>query len=46
MGTILLSFLSAKFPIFNANDDVEALMEITAIIGKKKMDKCAQLHSQ
>lgn len=46
VGTILLSFLSGKFPIFNANDDVEALMEIAAILGKRKMEKCAQLHSE
>ncbi|KAG8906788.1 hypothetical protein FRC01_007895, partial [Tulasnella sp. 417] len=44
VGTIMLSFLSGKFPIFNANDDVEALMEIAAILGKRKMEKCAQLH--
>ncbi|KAG8908179.1 hypothetical protein FRB99_008722 [Tulasnella sp. 403] len=46
VGTILLSFLSGKFPIFNANDDVEALMEITTILGKRKMEKCAQLHNR
>ncbi|KAG8985628.1 hypothetical protein FRB90_004571, partial [Tulasnella sp. 427] len=46
VGTILLSFLSGKFPIFNANDDVEALMEIAAILGKRKMEKCAQLHNR
>ncbi|KIO31104.1 hypothetical protein M407DRAFT_68455 [Tulasnella calospora MUT 4182] len=46
VGTIMLSFLSGKFPIFNANDDVEALMEIAAILGKRKMEKCAQLHSE
>lgn len=45
-GTILLSFLACKFPIFNANDDIEALMELAAILGKRKMEKCAQLHSK
>lgn len=45
-GTILLSFLSCKFPVFNANDDIEALMEIAAILGRKRVEKCAQLHSQ
>ncbi|KDQ15378.1 hypothetical protein BOTBODRAFT_108590 [Botryobasidium botryosum FD-172 SS1] len=45
-GTILLSFLACKFPIFNANDDIEALMELAAILGKRKMEKCAQLHNR
>ncbi|KAG8916543.1 hypothetical protein FRC02_003754 [Tulasnella sp. 418] len=45
-GTIMLSFLCCKFPIFNANDDIEALMEIASIIGKRKMEKCAQLHNR
>lgn len=42
----MLSFLACKFPIFNANDDIEALMELAAILGKRKMEKCAQLHSK
>ncbi|KAG8865425.1 hypothetical protein FRB96_000316 [Tulasnella sp. 330] len=46
VGTILLSFLSCKFPIFNANDDVEALMEIATILGRKRIEKCAQLHNR
>jgi serine/threonine protein kinase len=44
-GIILLSILTRKFPIFNSNDDTEALMEISAIFGKAKMDKCAAVHS-
>ncbi|KAG9002360.1 hypothetical protein FRB94_003976 [Tulasnella sp. JGI-2019a] len=46
VGTILLSFLTCKFPIFNANDDIEALMEIAAILGRKRIEKCAQLHNR
>jgi hypothetical protein len=44
-GTILLFFLSGKFPLFHSSDDVEALMEIAAIIGKRKMESVATLHS-
>ncbi|KAL7413178.1 kinase-like domain-containing protein [Mrakia frigida] len=45
-GIILLSILTRKFPIFNSNDDTEALMEISAIFGKTKMDKCASIHNR
>ncbi|PPQ88779.1 hypothetical protein CVT26_012661, partial [Gymnopilus dilepis] len=45
-GVILLFFLTGKFPIFQSNDDVEGLMEITAIIGKKNMEKVATLHAR
>ena len=44
-GIILLFFLTKKFPIFQAGDDVEALMEIATIVGKRKMEKIATLHS-
>ncbi|KAJ2931030.1 hypothetical protein H1R20_g6060, partial [Candolleomyces eurysporus] len=43
-GIILLFFLTHKFPVFQANDDIEALMEIAAILGKSKMEKVATLH--
>jgi cell division control protein 7 len=39
-------FLSGKFPLFASSDDVEALMEIAAIIGRKAMEKSATLHSK
>ncbi len=44
-GMILLFFLSGKFPLFQSNDDVEALMEIASIIGRKQMERTATLHS-
>ena len=44
-GMILLFFLTEKFPLFQSNDDTEALMEIASIIGKKRMEKAATLHS-
>ncbi|GAA5918563.1 hypothetical protein JCM6882_002337 [Rhodosporidiobolus microsporus] len=46
VGIILLCFLTRRFPFFNSNDDTEALAEITAIFGKKKMELCASLHNR
>lgn len=43
-GVILLTFLSRRFPFFNSPDDVEALIEISTIFGKTRMQKCALLH--
>ena len=45
-GVILLSFLTKKFPIFRSNDDIEALMEIATIIGRRKIECAAALHSK
>jgi cell division control protein 7 len=45
-GIILLFFLTAKFPLFQSNDDMEALIEIASVVGKTKMEKAATLHSR
>ncbi|CAE7218840.1 unnamed protein product [Rhizoctonia solani] len=45
-GIILLACLSGKFPLFNSNDDTEALAEIAAIVGRNRMEKCAMLHNR
>jgi cell division control protein 7 len=45
-GTILLFFLTGKFPLFQSNDDMEALVEIACVVGKTKMEKAATLHSR
>ncbi|KAG5648699.1 hypothetical protein DXG03_000046 [Asterophora parasitica] len=45
-GMILLFFLTGKFPLFQSNDDIEALMEIATIIGYKEMENIATLHSR
>jgi hypothetical protein len=45
-GVILLFFLSKKFPIFQSNDDIEGLMEIAVIIGKRKIERAATLHGK
>jgi len=42
---VLLFFLIEKFPLLQSNDDIEALMEIAAIIGRRRMEKAATLHS-
>lgn len=44
-GMILLFFLTKKFPLFQSNDDTEALMEIAMVVGRRKMEKTATLHS-
>ncbi|GAA6000743.1 hypothetical protein JCM10207_004635 [Rhodosporidiobolus poonsookiae] len=46
VGIMLLCFLTRRFPFFNSNDDNEALSEITAIFGKKKMAACAAMHNR
>ncbi|KAH7098774.1 kinase-like protein [Auriculariales sp. MPI-PUGE-AT-0066] len=45
-GTILLFFLTKRFPIYTAGDDVEALMELATIIGHKRLEKAALLHNR
>ncbi|TNY24011.1 kinase-like domain-containing protein [Rhodotorula diobovata] len=46
VGIVLLCFLTRRFPFFNSNDDTEALAEITAIFGRRKMERCAALHNR
>ncbi|GAA96117.1 uncharacterized protein L969DRAFT_91572 [Mixia osmundae IAM 14324] len=46
VGVILLSFLTRRFPFFNSNDDIEALMEIVTLVGRRRMEKCAELHNR
>jgi cell division control protein 7 len=45
-GMILLFFLTGKFPLFQSNDDVEALLEIACIIGRRRTEKAATLHCE
>jgi cell division control protein 7 len=45
-GMILLFFLTGKFPLFQSNDDVEALLEIACIVGRRRMEKVATLHCE
>ncbi|KAF2746926.1 kinase-like protein [Sporormia fimetaria CBS 119925] len=45
-GVILLTLLSRRFPFFHSADDVDALLEITTMFGRKKMRETALLHGQ
>ncbi|EUC37345.1 hypothetical protein COCCADRAFT_85936 [Bipolaris zeicola 26-R-13] len=46
VGVILLTMLSHRFPFFHSADDIDALLEITTIFGRKKMRETALLHGQ
>ncbi|KAF2134380.1 cell cycle protein kinase-like protein [Dothidotthia symphoricarpi CBS 119687] len=46
VGVILLTMLSHRFPFFHSADDVDALLEITTIFGRKKMRETSLLHGQ
>ena len=43
-GVVLLSFLAKRFPFFNSLDDIDALIEIASIFGRRKTEACALLH--
>ncbi|KAF2268507.1 kinase-like protein [Lojkania enalia] len=45
-GVILLTILSRRFPFFHSADDIDALLEITTIFGRKKMKEISLLHGQ
>jgi serine/threonine protein kinase len=45
VGVTLLCFLTRRFPFFNSNDDVDALMEIATIFGRSKLEGVAIHHS-
>ncbi|EON63909.1 CDC7 protein kinase [Coniosporium apollinis CBS 100218] len=45
-GVILLTLLSRRFPFFHSADDIDALLELTAIFGKRRMRETALLHGQ
>ncbi|OJD37201.1 cell cycle protein [Diplodia corticola] len=45
-GVILLTLLSRRFPFFHSADDIDALLELTAIFGKSRMRETALLHGQ
>jgi cell division control protein 7 len=45
-GVILLTLLARRFPFFQSADDIDAVLEITNILGKKKIEETAFLHGQ
>jgi cell division control protein 7 len=46
VGVILLTMLSRRFPFFHSADDIDALLEITTIFGRKKLRETSLLHGQ
>jgi cell division control protein 7 len=45
-GIILLAFLTKRFPMFNSNDDTEALLELMVVFGRKRINQAAILHNR
>jgi cell division control protein 7 len=43
-GVILLTILAQRFPFFNSADDVDAMIEMASMFGRKRMHACAVLH--
>jgi len=43
-GVILLTLLARRFPFFNSADDVDAMIEVASIFGRKKMQAVAAMH--
>ncbi|KAI9702159.1 MAG: hypothetical protein M1820_006241 [Bogoriella megaspora] len=45
-GVILLTLLSRRFPFFHSADDIDALIELATIFGKRRMREAALMHGQ
>ncbi|KAL2441491.1 Cell cycle serine/threonine-protein kinase hsk1 [Exophiala dermatitidis] len=45
-GVILLTLLARRFPFFNSADDVDAMIEMASIFGRRKMQTVAAMHGQ
>jgi cell division control protein 7 len=45
-GVILLTLLTRRFPFFHSADDVDALLELAALLGKRRLRETALLHGQ
>jgi cell division control protein 7 len=43
-GVILLTLLARRFPFFNSADDVDAMIEMSSIFGKRRMKAVAAMH--
>ncbi|KAG5440750.1 hypothetical protein PCK2_000186 [Pneumocystis canis] len=43
-GIILLVFFIKRFPFFQSDNDINALVELAHIFGRTEMKKCARLH--
>jgi cell division control protein 7 len=45
-GVILLTMLCHRFPFFQSTDDIDAILELAHLFGRRKMRDCALLHGQ
>lgn len=45
-GVILLTMLAQRFPFFHSADDIDALLEIATLFGRRRMRETALLHGQ
>jgi cell division control protein 7 len=45
-GVIMLTLLARRFPFFHSTDDIDALLELTQIFGKRRMREAALIHGQ
>ncbi|KAI8987004.1 kinase-like domain-containing protein [Pilobolus umbonatus] len=45
-GIILLSFLSGCYPLFDANDDADIMLELAHIYGLKKLTECGEYYGR
>ncbi|KAL9114169.1 MAG: hypothetical protein Q9227_001941 [Pyrenula ochraceoflavens] len=43
-GVILLTLLARRFPFFNSADDVDAMIELSSIFGRRRMKTAAAMH--
>ena len=43
-GVILLTLMARRFPFFNSADDVDAMIELSSIFGRKRMKAVAAMH--
>ena len=43
-GVILLTLMARRFPFFNSADDVDAMIELSSIFGRKRMKAAAAMH--
>jgi cell division control protein 7 len=41
-----LTLLARRFPFFHSTDDIDALLELTQIFGKRRMREAALIHGQ
>ncbi|KAI8059170.1 kinase-like domain-containing protein [Gongronella butleri] len=46
VGVILFTLLTGRYPLFQAKDEADSLIEIASIFGMKEMKQCAAMHNR